>query len=101
MRKDAGQITLTGSGCNVQAVLVGEVDLAAVQRFRAAHQRPGPIADLVAEHLTFIDSSGLKFLLQLQAANPGMRLVRPSRALTDLLEITGTASRFGLADATG
>jgi anti-anti-sigma factor len=91
-----GEITLAqrdGSSC---IVLSGEVDLGAVRRFEAAHHSAAAIDAIVAKDLTFIDSSGLKFLLQVQATNPGVLLPCPPPPLRDLLELTGTAERFGL-----
>lgn len=83
------------AGCSC-VVLAGEVDLGAVRRFQDEHRHAGPIDAIVAEDLTFIDSSGLKFLLQVQAANPGVLLSRPPGPLLYLLELTGTAERFRL-----
>lgn len=91
-----GDISLADREGHQCLVLAGEVDLDAVRRFQAENRHTGRVDAIIAEELTFIDSSGLKFLLQVQAANPGVCLPRPPRPLRDLLELTGTAERFGL-----
>ncbi|MEE6272604.1 STAS domain-containing protein [Georgenia wangjunii] len=96
MDTTTGTITLAERDGHQCVVLVGEVDLGAVRRFQSEHRDTGHVDAIVAEDLTFIDSSGLKFLLQVQAANPGVCLPRPPKPLRDLLELTGTAERFGL-----
>lgn len=96
MDTTTGTITLAQRDGRSCIVLTGEVDLATVRRFEANNSYEGTVDAIVAQDLTFIDSSGLKFLLQVQATNPGVLLPCPSLPLRDLLELTGTAERFGL-----
>jgi anti-sigma B factor antagonist len=78
-------------------ILEGEFDLTGTDRFRAVFSdalaaSPRSII-LNARGLTFIDSSGLKALLQARAAatdaGVAFRVSEPSPALRQLAEITG------------
>jgi anti-anti-sigma factor len=69
----------------------GELDLSAVAELDAwlASLGDGPISvDLSG--VTFLDSSGLRSLLNARRRNPGLRVVDPSAVVTRLLEITST-----------
>lgn len=71
----------------------GELDLAGVALFRAAvaeHDDQQVEVDL--RELTFVDSTGLRALLEARQANPGLRHVNPSPQLRRLAELTGTAA---------
>ena len=80
-------------------VLSGEVDLFVVQRLRAGDLPP--IVDRVdASAVTFIDSSGLSFLIRLagSASERGttLELISPSEPVAKLIEITGTKDLFAV-----
>ncbi|RPF28883.1 STAS domain-containing protein [Georgenia muralis] len=92
-----GDIALRAHEGEVHAVLVGEVDLDAVSRLKEERDHVGVVHAVDSSALTFLDSSGLRFLLGLTALNPGIRLVDPSPVLLELLEITGTAGMFRVA----
>ena len=54
------------------------------------------------EAIRFIDSSGLRALLQLRSeSSGGVTLVNPSRAVSDLLELTRTSDAFPVASTVG
>ena len=84
----------------------GEIDGHAVPALKAAFavipdEVHGPIeVDLAA--VTFIDSSGIRVLLELSeqmtAAGGSVVIRNPSKAVSKILEITGLATTFGLAD---
>ncbi|MDD9206135.1 STAS domain-containing protein [Georgenia sp. 10Sc9-8] len=89
-----GDIALHDVEGRTVVALRGEVDLDAVLRFRAEGPRADVVDVVASDELTFLDSSGLKFLLELTSRNPELVLVDPAPALTELLEMTNTAQLF-------
>jgi anti-sigma B factor antagonist len=80
----------------VTLALRGELDIATVDRVRTAlADQAGASATAVVvdlHDLTFIDSSGVRLLLELNApagGRPPVRFTRPSPVATRLLELTG------------
>jgi anti-anti-sigma factor len=74
--------------------LRGELDLATLPEVRSAFARhaDGQVAIVVDLHdLDFIDSSGLRVLLELNATQlgPPVRFQRPSEPVSRLLDLTG------------
>ena len=78
--------------------LSGELDLASIPRLQAAVQeildRDLPCLEIDLRELSFIDSSGLRSLISLDAQAREQRwtltLVRPSGAALAVFEMTGT-----------
>ena len=89
----AGAITVRERDGERHVVLEGEVDLDVVSRL-SDEDRLGFVHAVDSAALTFLDSSGLRFLLGLTAVNPEVRLVDPPPVLVELLEMTGTAPLF-------
>lgn len=87
-------------GCCSTVKLVGEVDIASVDQVRAATReasnRDGAVHLIVdCEHLEFVDSSGIKALIEAHNAFDGkVVLVRPRRVVTRVLEVTGLDQMF-------
>ena len=91
---------LTISGGEQRLVLDGEVDAdsaPALAEALAAAQPEGQI-DLVMHDVSFIDSSGLRVLLEAhqrtQEAGGALVLERPSNVVVRLLEISGLEQTF-------
>jgi anti-anti-sigma factor len=81
--------------------LSGELDVANVRQVVEEVDALRPDSDVTLElaELEFIDSSGLRLLLDLTAGGDGaapVRLRSPSPAVMRLAELTGTAARLGL-----
>ena len=86
--------------CTVVA-LPGEIDLATAGQARAligeATGAPGSVVVVDTTAVAFIDCTGLRGLLAAQArllAGGRSMRIRPSTAVTRLLELTGTTSSF-------
>ncbi len=92
-------VAIDQSGSTIRVTLSGEIDLAEVDMVRAAL---GPFAssqvDVDLTAITFMDSSGLQCLLQLQgeASDGGGRLIvcAVSPAVQRLLQLSGTSDRL-------
>jgi anti-sigma B factor antagonist len=76
----------------------GEIDISNVD---LVHGLVDPVTELGAEHvifdlsdLSFIDSSGLAFLLSVADKVPAVSLKSPSRSVTRIIEVTGLAKRL-------
>jgi anti-sigma B factor antagonist len=83
----------------------GEIDMSTVDVLRreldtARAQAPTALLDLSA--VTFIDSTGLQLLLEAShrsaVSDWGFFVVRPSRAVRRLIEVSGTADLIMVAD---
>jgi anti-anti-sigma factor len=75
--------------------LVGELDLSNVDTLRAAVESilaepPGHLAFELSD-LSFLDTSGIAFLLRTNAAVGPIKLVRPSHVVRRIIETTGLA----------
>lgn len=90
MTRGPGQILLEGD-FRQRVVLSGEIDLSSVQAYLAENDVPTDILTIDAAEVTFMDSSGLKFLLDVVSRSPDVVLCSPSERLRELLELTGTS----------
>ena len=73
--------------------LNGDLDLATVPYFRAAlveHEGDAVIVDLAG--VPFVDSAGLRAMLEARRLDTGVRYVNPRTQLQRLAELTGTAT---------
>jgi anti-anti-sigma factor len=71
----------------------GELDIATVPYFRAAVvEHDGEPVEVDLDELAFVDSTGLRALLEARALHPGLHYVNPRRQLLQLGEITGTTA---------
>lgn len=83
--------------------LSGEIDASSAplltEAFSALPSSNGPIA-LVVEEVSFIDSSGLRVLIELAGRarddERSVILERPSSSVVRLIEITGLSEMFGV-----
>jgi anti-anti-sigma factor len=96
-------VEVTDDGSTVVLALRGELDLATVGLVRDAYARrcegrAHVVVDL--RGLEFMDSSGLRVLLELQAAADGqdIRFVPPGERVGRLLDMTGVRSLLAWAD---
>jgi anti-anti-sigma factor len=96
----------TDAGGRTVLTVAGEVDIHVADQLRdaglaAATAGPGDIAVDVSR-VTFIDSSGLAALVAINNAldPPGRRLalLRPSRAVRRILELTGLTAAFAVTE---
>jgi len=103
---DAGDVEVVRLGATTEVVVRGEVDIATIPALdeAVATALRADVQQLVVDlaGVTFIGSSGLAGLLRAQRLlrEEGARLVLadPSRAVTDLLEMTKLTERFGLGE---
>ena len=86
----------------------GEVDLstaAALRRELAAAREAADTVLLDLSDVTFIDSTGLHLLLEVSHRSAvtdwSFFIVRPSKAVRRLIELSGTADRLTVVDPTG
>jgi anti-anti-sigma factor len=93
--------TVTGSAATV--VATGDVDLATADRLRAAALplvAPGIEVRLDCEGVDFLDSAGLRVLLELdrtaRSAGATLILAAPSDPVTRTLELAGVAHVFNV-----
>lgn len=113
--------TRTGSGSGITCrhaqdgtylTLWGEVDAAlresASDAMASLAARPGPLPVVLdARDVTFIDSSGVAFILQVymlgQETGAPVSLLEPSEAVTEVLEMVGMGGRIPVvwAEAAG
>jgi anti-anti-sigma factor len=86
----------------------GEVDIALEESLAAifsflTHSRPSDVA-ICLHDVTFLDSTGLDFLVQVQEevrrAGRSLRLVAPSVAVRWVLRIAGLIAMFAVEEAT-
>ncbi|WP_028051182.1 STAS domain-containing protein [Cellulomonas sp. URHD0024] len=92
----AGRIRVEAEGCSSVIVLVGEIDVALRDEASASMAQAlvtGSPMIIDTTLATFIDSSGLAFVLQLSRAASeagiAVSLRDPHRVLTDVLEMIG------------
>ena len=77
------------------ATLTGEIDLSTVDQLRnMLSDSDGYTIELDMADVTFVDSTGLHALLDALLAGHQPRIVRPSTAVTRLLEVTGRYDTF-------
>jgi anti-anti-sigma factor len=94
----------TDLGDEVILSLHGEFDLSGVGAFNSAVPPPAPGRSVILDlrHLSFMDSSGLQAMLNLErrAAAEGWRLLlaNPSRQVVRLLQITGVDQHLTVVD---
>ena len=91
--KTALQIDPTDAGWK----LTGDIDAATAPQLAAVLEgAAGPNVVLDVENVTFIDSSGLRVLIDLagRIGSESIILQHPSRAVTRLLDLTGLGSMF-------
>jgi anti-anti-sigma factor len=99
-----GDVHVVSLGPTTEVRVTGEIDIAANPSFDAvldaARGADVHLLEMDLSQVTFMGSSGLAALLRAQRLmrESGARLVllRPSRAVTDLLEMTKLLERFGL-----
>ena len=105
----AGEVAVVRLGPTTEVRVRGEIDIATNPSFDAALEAAGEagvtLLEMELSGVTFMGSSGLAALLRAQRLlrEQGARLVlvRPSRAVTDLLEMTKLLDRFGIGGAEG
>jgi anti-sigma B factor antagonist len=99
------EVDWLSDGCCFTVRLVGEVDIASVDQVRAATReasdRDGAAHLIVdCQQLDFLDSSGVKALLEAHNAFDGkVVLVRPRRVVTRVFEVTGLDQMFLVSDS--
>jgi anti-anti-sigma factor len=98
-------IDTEADGDTLKVRLVGEFDMGSVSAFRTAvneEAEPWTRAEIDMNDVVFMDSSGLQELLRLsnRARERGHEvvLVSPSVPVVRLLELTGLATHFTIAD---
>ncbi len=115
--EDTEQRTRTGSGITCRATadgtvvtLWGEVDAALreaaseAMALLATHGTSTPVI-IDARDVTFIDSSGVAFILQVyvlgQETGTTVSLREPAEAVTEVLDMVGIGGRIPVIDAAG
>ena len=83
----------------------GEIDLATVDLVREAverEQQPGEPLVLDLRDVSFMDTSGLRYVLELNdrvsRGGPSLRLVRGPRAVQRVFEVSGLEERLPFVD---
>jgi anti-anti-sigma factor len=72
--------------------ICGELDIATVPYFRAAVvEHDGELVEIDLDRLLFVDSTGLRALLEARLRHPGLHYINPPRQLQQLGEMTGTS----------
>ena len=75
-----------------QPSIRGEIDLLSLHELESWFETLGERHRTVdLSDVTFFDSSALRMFLTIRRQNPNFRIVRPSKAVLRVLEITGTA----------
>lgn len=96
----AFKVTLEPGASSMRVVVAGELDIATVPELSphvtAADDGDAVILDLAA--VTFIDSTGLRLLIEAHAALGERLRIVPSPACERLFEITGVRDRLPIAD---
>lgn len=86
-------LAITSDGSRVSAA--GEIDAHTAPNLAAAIQRAGSTVSLDLSGIEFVDSSGLRVLIdehqRLTDAGGGLTIVAPSEAVSRLFEISGVA----------
>jgi anti-anti-sigma factor len=94
----SGTISLEPDGHGVVLWLRGDVDAPVVERFEAAHPETVPVRAVDVGDMTYIDSSGLGFLVRWARAASGAGeapvLRRPTRRFDQVLDLTGLTPLF-------
>jgi anti-anti-sigma factor len=98
-------VTVDRQGSNVTVAPSGEIDLATVRLVTEAIEASGePFVQLILDlrNVSFIDTSGLRLVLELnQRAERdgfGLTIVRGSRAVQRVFEISGLEDRLPFVD---
>ena len=92
-------------GCCATVRLEGEVDIASVDQVRAAAREARDHNGVLhltvdCEKLDFLDSSGVKALLEAHESFEGkVALLKPRRVVTRVFEVTGLDQMFTVADS--
>ncbi len=98
-------VDVVSKSCGAVIRLEGEVDIASVDRLRDATSRAmdmDGIDHLIVDcrQLDFLDSSGLKALLEAHRRVDGkLALLGPTRPITRVLEVTGLEELFEVAES--
>ena len=103
----SGEVEVVQLGATTEVRVRGEIDIATNPTFDTALAAAGEagvtLLEMDLSEVTFMGSTGLAALLRAQRLlrERGARLVlvRPSRAVTDLLEMTKLLERFGIGEA--
>ena len=94
----SGTISLEPDGHGVVLWLRGDVDAPVVEQFEAAHPETVPVVAVDVGDMTYIDSSGLGFLVRWARATSGAGdppvLRRPTRRFDQVLDLTGLTPLF-------
>jgi anti-sigma B factor antagonist len=96
----AFKVTLEPRASSIRVVVAGELDIATVPEL-SPHVTAGDDGDAVILDLaavTFIDSTGLRLLIEAHAALGERLRIVPSPACERLFEITGVRDRLPIAD---
>jgi anti-sigma B factor antagonist len=94
------RITTDDRGAWLLLVVSGDLDLGTADRLRAAAAAAGDDRRLALDlsGIRFIDSSGLRVLLELRTDDTAPVLVDPSSPVRDLLALTMMTDAFGVVD---
>lgn len=95
-------ITSRREGSWLVVEVAGDLDLGTADQLRevvSSSARNGDRLALDLSEIGFIDSSGLRVLLELRKGREAPVLISPSGAVVDLLEMTMTAEAFPLAES--
>jgi anti-anti-sigma factor len=94
----SGSITLERDGAGSVLRLTGDVDAPVVEQFEAANPDTVPVDVVDVGDMTYIDSSGLGFLVRWARAASGSGqppvLRRPTRRFDQVLDLTGLTPLF-------
>ena len=95
------QVTLEPEGSSLRIVVAGELDIATVPEVTPHVSADGDAQAVVLDlrAVTFIDSTGLRLLLEAHDALRERLRIVPSAACERLFEITGVRDRLPLAGA--
>jgi anti-anti-sigma factor len=74
-----------------QPAIRGEIDLLSLPELESWLDGLGEHHTVDLNEVTFFDSSALRTFLTIRRRDPDFRIVRPSKAVARVLEITGTA----------
>ncbi len=93
-----GSITLEQDGAGAVLWLKGDVDAPVVEDFEASNPETVPVDVVDVGDMTYIDSSGLGFLVRWARASSGagrtLLLRRPTRRFDQVLDLTGLTPLF-------
>lgn len=99
---DLLEVSVERTGTTVQVAVRGEVDISTVEQLRQRISRElaadGEILLIDLTEVSFIDSSGLRAILEAAALAPERVRVIPGPVALRLFTITGVADRLPLTD---